>query len=105
MSARSAPRAFLILLAGVLATIGALSPAVAAEPPAASGASPSSDRTPPPCTSENLLAGKVPFASNEIEGDPAVVTDGAVSPEGASWDAPTAILLRARGSVTYDLGE
>jgi spermidine synthase len=105
MSARGAPRALLILLAGLLAVVGVVSPAAAAEPPAASGVSPTTDRPASPCTSDNLLAGKVPFASNDIEGDPVLVTDGAVSPEGASWDAPTAILLRARGSVTYDLGE
>jgi spermidine synthase len=57
------------------------------------------------CGTDDLLAGKAPHASSEIEGDPAVVTDGAASPEGAPWDAPTGILLRSRGSVTYDLGE
>jgi spermidine synthase len=83
----------LILLS--LLTLGTLS---AAEARGAEGAS-------TPCTTDNLLAGKPPLRSTEVRGDAALVTDGAIAPEGAEWDAPAAIQLESRrGSLTYDLG-
>ena len=57
------------------------------------------------CGPENLLAGKVPFQQTGLRGDGALVTDGAVAPEGAIWDAPPAVRLEGSGgALTYDLG-
>lgn len=77
--------------------------AAGAEPPAATSARAAESL--PACGTDNLLEGKLPNASNDIQGDPAVVTDGSVPAEGAPWDAPTALLVREGGSLTYDLGE
>ena len=65
------------------------------------------DRRPPTseCDTTDLLAGKVPQRQENVEGDPKLVTDGAVVSEGAEWDAPAAITWDSRpGSITYDLG-
>jgi spermidine synthase len=57
------------------------------------------------CGTENVLAGKKPFATQDIAGDSAVVTDGVVAVEGSEWDGPAGITWQtAAGSVTYDLG-
>ncbi|MES1209836.1 MAG: discoidin domain-containing protein, partial [Pseudomonadota bacterium] len=41
-----------------------------------------------------------------MRGNAGLVTDGAVAPEGAQWDAPVAITLdTGAGSITYDLGQ
>jgi len=58
------------------------------------------------CTSDNLLAGKRPAKWQDLRGDASLVTDGAVGPEGAQWDAPVAITFdTGAGSLTYDLGQ
>src|SRR6185295_14423093 len=58
------------------------------------------------CGTENLIAGKRPVQWQDIRGDMALVTDGAVAPEGAQWDAPVALILETgAGTITYDLGQ
>jgi hypothetical protein len=58
------------------------------------------------CDTRNLLAGKRPWQWQDLKGDAALVTDGAVGPEGTQWDAPIGIILdTGAGSLTYDLGE
>ena len=58
-----------------------------------------------PCGPENLLAGRRPSATQQVLGDLALMTDGAVAPEGAQWDAPVVVTLEGgTSSVTYDLG-
>ena len=57
------------------------------------------------CGTENLLAGRVPHARQDIRNDPRLATDGRVAPEGSQWDAPVVVLLDTpAGSLTYDLG-
>jgi spermidine synthase len=56
------------------------------------------------CTSDNLLAGGLAVAEGVV-GDVALITDGVVVPEGATWDAPQAVrLIGAETSLTFDLG-
>jgi len=58
------------------------------------------------CPAGNLLAGRRPSSWQDLRGDLALVTDGAVAPEGAEWNAPVAVTLEtAAGSVTFDLGQ
>jgi spermidine synthase len=78
-----------------LAVGGLASPSAhALEPPAAPG-----------CDTTDLLAGLLPSAQQEIRGNAALVTDGTVAAEGASWDAPAAVKLASHAaSLTYDLG-
>lgn len=58
------------------------------------------------CGSGNLLAGRAPFAWQDVRGSLALVTDGAVAPEGAQWDAPVGVILETpAGSITFDLGQ
>lgn len=58
------------------------------------------------CGTADLLAGKAPKSKEEVHRDPGLVTDGAVVPEGAEWDAPEAVTWESRpGSITYDLGK
>jgi hypothetical protein len=58
------------------------------------------------CGTENLLAGKRPVHWQDLRGDATLLTDGALAPEGAQWDAPVGVILdTAAGSVTYDLGQ
>jgi hypothetical protein len=58
------------------------------------------------CDTRNLLAGKRPWQWQDLKGDAALVTDGAIGPEGTQWDAPIGIILdTGAGSLTYDLGE
>jgi spermidine synthase len=72
--------------------------AYAVERPTAAGA--------PECDTADLLTGQMPSAQAEVRGNPALVTDGAVAPEGTSWDAPAAVTLASHAaSITYDLGE
>jgi hypothetical protein len=57
------------------------------------------------CEPGNLLAGRRPSAWQDLRGNPALVTDGAVAPEGAEWNGPAAVVLETgAGSVTFDLG-
>jgi hypothetical protein len=59
----------------------------------------------PPCGAEDLIAGQKPSLSQEIHGDVALITDGAVGTEGTPWDAPVGVTLgTGAGFVTYDLG-
>jgi hypothetical protein len=58
------------------------------------------------CGTENLLAGKMPSQSNEMQGNLAQLTDGNIGPEGAQWNAPVVVTLdTSTAGVTYDLGE
>jgi hypothetical protein len=58
------------------------------------------------CGTENLLAGRMPVARQDVHGDLSLATDGRVAPEGAQWDAPVGVFLdTAAGTLTYDLGE
>jgi len=57
------------------------------------------------CTTDNLLALRMPSGRQDLHGDVRLVTDNAVGPEGAQWDAPIGIILDTpAGSITYDLG-
>jgi hypothetical protein len=58
------------------------------------------------CGTENLLQHKAPSQRQDIRGNFWFVTDEAIAPEGAQWDAPTAAMQldTPAGSVTYDLG-
>jgi hypothetical protein len=59
----------------------------------------------PACTTDNLLAGKQPHASQELKGDTKRITDGIAAPEGSAWDAPITVTLGSgAGFITYDLG-
>jgi hypothetical protein len=58
------------------------------------------------CGVEDLLAGRAPSASALARGNLALITDGAVAPEGAQWDAPVVVTLDSGAAfVTYDLGQ
>ena len=58
------------------------------------------------CTTDNLVAAKRPWQWQDLRGDAALTTDGAVAPEGAQWDAPVGVVLETgAGSLTYDLGQ
>lgn len=60
----------------------------------------------PACGTENLLAGRLPWAHQDARGSLYFPTDGAVAPEGAQWDAPVGVILdTGAGSLTYDLGQ
>ena len=57
------------------------------------------------CDTSNLLAGKKPWQWQDVKGNSALVTDGAIGPEGTQWDAPVGVVLDSgAGSLTYDLG-
>ncbi len=57
------------------------------------------------CPSGNLLAGKRAIFWQDIRREPGLVTDGAVSNEGAVWDSPSTIILDTGAStITFDLG-
>jgi spermidine synthase len=57
------------------------------------------------CGTQNLIAGKIPWQEQASKGTAALVTDGAVVPEGAIWNVPLALILEnGSGSLTYDLG-
>ena len=58
------------------------------------------------CGPGNLLEGKRPWQWQDLRNNAGLVTDGAVAPEGAQWDAPVALVFDTpAGSVTYDLGQ
>jgi hypothetical protein len=60
----------------------------------------------PSCGTQNLLAGKLPSAQQDVSRNLRLVTDEQAAPEGAQWDAPPAITFdTAAGSITYDLGQ
>jgi hypothetical protein len=81
----------------VLAAVGATSWPRAA---AAQGLSSSAE-----CTTENLLARRLPVGRQDARGDLHLATDGAAAPEGAQWDSPVVVILDTpAGSITYDLG-
>ncbi|HVZ72575.1 MAG TPA: discoidin domain-containing protein [Polyangia bacterium] len=64
------------------------------------------DLSSPPCGTENLLAGRLPSAQQDMRGNLSLITDESVGPEGAQWDAPVAAVFETgAGSVTYDLGQ
>jgi hypothetical protein len=75
---------------------------VRAQTPAAQMSSVSS----PICGTMSLLAGRRPAQAQDVRGDVGLLTDGALAPEGAQWDAPVAVVFdTGAGSVTYDLGQ
>ncbi|HEX2658864.1 MAG TPA: discoidin domain-containing protein, partial [Polyangia bacterium] len=58
------------------------------------------------CDTQNLLAGKRPAQWQDLKGDAALVTDGAIGAEGTQWDAPVGVQFdTGAGSLTYDLGQ
>ncbi len=58
------------------------------------------------CGTDNLLAGKAPANTQDLLGNAALVTDGAVAQDGAQWDAPVAVILTTgEGWISYDLGQ
>jgi spermidine synthase len=80
-----------------LTTLGVAFAALCAAPPAHAAT--------PPCTTDNLLAGKLPAQQRDVTGDPTLVTNGTVVLDGALWDGPAGIKLQGTaGSLTYDLG-
>ncbi|MGH8530578.1 MAG: hypothetical protein ACRETN_12180 [Nevskiales bacterium] len=56
------------------------------------------------CPPGNLLAGKPPLSTADVQGLLPLVTDGIVTQEGAIWSAPQALVLAPAASLTYDLG-
>jgi hypothetical protein len=87
------------LLASLVVCVSLIGPSIGAAAPPKSGAQPAA------CTPGNLLAGKKPMTSSDIKGDVGLITDGAIAPEGAVWDAPVAVTFDVQtGSVVYDLG-
>ena len=91
-TARTGPWLTLTPLALVLATAPAL-----AQSEVSSSA---------PCPDGNLLAGRKPWAWNDIRGRLHVPTDGEVAPEGAMWDASLATVLDSgAATLTWDLGQ
>lgn len=59
-----------------------------------------------PCDAEDLLAGKKPSSSQDVQGDVTLITDGAIGSEGTAWDAPVGVTVSTgAGFVTYDLGQ
>jgi hypothetical protein len=86
-----------------LTTFAALAVPLAAHAQAPEAASSSS--TAAACPPGNLLAGKRPYAWSDIRGRIELTTDGVVSPEGAIWDAPLAVVLETGAStLSWDLG-
>jgi hypothetical protein len=60
----------------------------------------------PDCTTDNLLQRRLPAMRQDLRGNPLLVTDESLAPEGAQWDSPVAMVLETpAGSVTYDLGQ
>src|SRR5687767_3843243 len=58
------------------------------------------------CPAGNLLAGKQPWAWQDLRGRKEVATDGVKAPEGAVWDAALAVVLdTGAATLTWDLGE
>jgi hypothetical protein len=60
---------------------------------------------PADCPEGNLLAGRRPWAWQDLRGRIDRPTDGEVAPEGAAWDAPLAVVLDSgAATLTWDLG-
>ncbi len=59
------------------------------------------------CPAGNLMArARVVQYTSDIGGDLGRITDGVVAPEGAIWNAPSAIVLETgAASITWDLGQ
>jgi spermidine synthase len=58
------------------------------------------------CTTDNLLGTLAPVVANDVSGNKALVTDGAVPDEGTDWDAGSALIFETKdGTLTYDLGQ
>ena len=94
---RTRPHRTLVCAAAFL-----VAPAYAAAAPVAAKKASSA----PECGTANLLAGKKPQQANEMNGDFALVTDGAAADEGAQWDAPVTVTFTSTSaSLIYDLGE
>jgi hypothetical protein len=71
-----------------------------------SGLAAAAELSSPACGTDNLLAGKLPWAAQDLRGDLRLITDQQVGPEGAQWDAPVAVPFETgAGTVTYDLGQ
>jgi hypothetical protein len=61
--------------------------------------------TPARCPGGNLLAGKRPWAWEDLRGRLELATDGEAAPEGAIWNASLALILdTGAATVTWDLG-
>jgi hypothetical protein len=59
----------------------------------------------PVCPAGNLLAGARLRQSTEVRGQVTRVTDGAMAPEGAVWDATPAVVLETgAATISWDLG-
>jgi len=60
--------------------------------------------SPAACPAGNLLANKRPARWQDVRGDVGLVTDSTITPEGAIWNAPLAVVLDTGAStLTYDL--
>jgi spermidine synthase len=58
------------------------------------------------CGTENLIAGKSPWQQRDLIGNPALITDGNATAEGALWEGPAGVRLEGgSASITYDLGK
>ncbi len=88
---RSTRRLFWSIAIGAMVLLGVLAgPASAAE-----------ER----CPAGNVLLGRRPVASLDIQHDTALITDGRVAEEGAPWNGPNGVILDGpAASVTYDFG-
>jgi spermidine synthase len=83
--------------ATVLAALAWLPSFVAAQP----ATSPAADG----CSTENLLAGRMPLKATTVRRNLQLVTDGAVAAEGVPWDSEPAVVLEFETSaITYDFG-
>jgi hypothetical protein len=61
--------------------------------------------SPADCPEGDLLAGRRPWAWQDLRGRAERATDGEVAPEGAMWDAPLAVVLdTGAATLTWDLG-
>ncbi len=86
--------------AGVVATSGLLLALVLPGAAAAQGFSAGAE-----CPAGNLLSGAKPWRYADIRGAVVLVTDDAVAPEGAQWNASPAVVLdTGAATLTYDLG-
>ncbi len=95
MSKPSAPWA--LVWAALLLTFSTVASAVNS----AEAGSPNQD-----CHAENLLLLREPMRAEDVSGNRALVTDGAVPEEGTDWDTLSALILETNsGTLTYDLGQ
>lgn len=82
---------------GVVASLGAIALLGTLTGPA----SPGEER----CPGGNILAGRRPVTSPDVQRDTALVTDGRVAEEGAPGNGPLSVILDGpAASLTYDLG-